>query len=283
MTLQEALKNGRQRLLEMNIDNSEYDAWLLLAYSFQTDKLKFLMNPLQEISEEGYEAYLDLIEKRSRHIPLQYLTGEQEFMGLSFLVREGVLIPRQDTEILVLEALKVSEDMEVLDMCTGSGCIILSLAKLGKIKSGTGADISPAALQIAHENAERLQADVKFLQSNIYSQIDGKYDIIISNPPYIPTGDIPELMEEVKDNEPSIALDGMEDGLYFYREICKGLQTHLNPKGYVFFEIGYNQGEAVRKLLEEAGMDTISIIKDLAGLDRVVTGRWNEKKGEPFT
>lgn len=282
-TLQEALKKGRQILLEKGIDNGEYDAWLLISFCFHMDNLSYLMNPQKEISEEEYKSYLMLVEKRSRHIPLQYITGEQEFMGLSFRVREGVLIPRQDTEVLVMEALKVSKDKTVLDICTGTGCILLSLAKLGGIKRGTGVDISETALQVAGENAVSLEAEAEFLKSDMYSQVEGKYDIIISNPPYIPTGVIPTLMEEVKDFEPVIALDGKEDGLYFYREICRGLKEHLNEKGYVFLEIGYDQGEAVKELLREAGMDNINIIKDLAGLDRVVTGRWNEKKGEPFT
>lgn len=283
ITLQDALKKGKKILNENKIENGEHDAWLLLAFQFKISKAVYLAEPLKEISQEACDAYLSLIEKRSRHIPLQYITGEQEFMGLDFLVREGVLIPRQDTEILVMEALKVSKGKEVLDICTGSGCILLSLMKLGGIKQGTGADISEKALETARENAKRLEVTAEFCKSDIYSHINKKYDIIISNPPYIPTGIIPTLMEEVKDYEPVIALDGKEDGLYFYREICKGLQEFLNTGGYVFFEIGYDQGEAVKELLLKAGMDDINIIKDLAGLDRVVTGRWNEKKGEPFT
>ncbi|WP_073591185.1 peptide chain release factor N(5)-glutamine methyltransferase [Anaerocolumna xylanovorans] len=283
MTLQDALKSGREILTENKIDNGEHDAWLLLAFQFKISRAVYLAEPLKEITQKDYETYLDLIRKRSRHIPLQYITGEQEFMGLDFLVREGVLIPRQDTEILVMEALKVCKDKEVLDICTGSGCILLSLLKLGGVKQGTGVDISDEALEIACENAKRLRVTAEFRKSDIYSQVNKKYDIIISNPPYIPTGVITTLMEEVKDNEPTIALDGKEDGLYFYREICKRLKDYLNPGGYVFFEIGYDQGEAVKKLLTEAGMDDINIIKDLAGLNRVVTGRWNEKKGEPFT
>lgn len=283
MTLQDALKSGREILTENNIDNGEHDAWLLLAFQFKITRAEYLVNPLKEITQKEYETYLAFVEKRSRHIPLQYITGEQEFMGLDFLVREGVLIPRQDTEVLVMEALKVCRDKEVLDICTGSGCILLSLLKLGGIKQGTGVDISDEALEIACENAARLGVTAEFRKSDIYSQVNKKYDIIISNPPYIPTGIIPVLMEEVKSYEPVIALDGKEDGLYFYREICKGLKDYLNPGGYAFFEIGYDQGEAVRELLTEAGMDNINIIKDLAGLDRVVTGRWNEKKGEPFT
>lgn len=283
ITLQDALQKGKKVLKDNNIDNGEYDAWLLLAFCFQLNRAAYLANPLKEIFQDDLDAYMDLIGKRSKHIPLQYITGEQEFMGLSFQVREGVLIPRQDTEILVMEALKVSKDKEILDICSGSGCILLSLLKLGGAKSGLGADISETALLVSRENAKRLGVTAEFIKSDIYSQIDKTYDIIVSNPPYIPTNIIPTLMEEVKEYEPTIALDGKEDGLYFYREICKGLKDHLNPGGYVFFEIGYDQGKAVMELLTEAGMSNINIIKDLAGLDRVVSGRWNEKKGEPFT
>lgn len=283
ITIQEAFQTGRRELSDSNIENGEIDAWLLMSSLLRISKAEYLMNPLKEMSLEDYEAYQEGIKKRCRHIPLQYITGEQEFMGLNFRVREGVLIPRQDTEILVMEALKLSEGKGVLDICTGSGCILLSLARLGGIKYGTGIDISEAALEVARENAEALQISVDFIKSDIYSQVEGKYDIIISNPPYIQTEVIPTLMEEVKDHEPIIALDGKEDGLFFYKEICKGLKDYLNPGGHVLFEIGYDQGEAVKKLLQEAEMKNIHIIKDLAGLDRVVTGTWSQKKGEPFT
>jgi release factor glutamine methyltransferase len=283
ITIQEAFQTGRKELLDSNIENGEHDAWLLLSSLLRISKVEYLLDPLKEVSLKDYDLYLEGIKKRCRHIPLQYITGEQEFMGLNFRVREGVLIPRQDTEILVMEALKVSEGKRVLDICTGSGCILLSLARLGGIEHGTGVDISEAALEIARENAKELQVSVDLISSDIYSQVEGKYDIIISNPPYIQTEVIPTLMEEVKDYEPVIALDGKEDGLFFYKEICRGLKDYLNPGGHVLFEIGYDQGEAVKKLLQEAEMININIIKDLAGLDRVVTGTWSQKKGEPFT
>jgi release factor glutamine methyltransferase len=203
-------------------------------------------------------------------------------MGLNFKVSNEVLIPRQDTEILVQEVLKASNGKTVLDMCTGSGCIIISLDKLGNIKSGTGVDISVSALKIANENNTRLEANVQFMQSNLFEQVQGKYDIIVSNPPYIPTSDIETLMEEVKDHEPSIALDGKEDGLYFYRRILSEVADYINPGGFIFFEIGCDQGVAVSLLLKEKGFRDIRIIKDLAGLDRVVTGRYVNQE-EPFT
>jgi release factor glutamine methyltransferase len=178
--------------------------------------------------------------------------------------------------------LKIAKGKNVLDLCTGSGCVIISLAKLGGLKKAIGVDISERALSIAKQNAKQLQAEVQFIQSDIYAQVEESFDIIVSNPPYIPTQDIIDLMEEVKDHEPMIALDGKKDGLYFYRIIIKGLSHHLKPDGYVFFEIGYNQGKEVSKILVDMGITDIKVIKDLAGLDRVVSGRY-KKPEEPFT
>ena len=280
-TLENALQEGRKLLKEKQVADSDIDAWYLLSFLFGMNRAQYLMHSSMFITDEQYHEYMELIKKRGNHIPLQHITGEQEFMGMSFKVSQEVLIPRQDTEILAQEALKVSDGKTVLDMCTGSGCIIISLEKLGNIKSGIGVDISEAALVIANENKTKLGANVQFLQSNLFEQVQGKYDIIISNPPYIPTSDIETLMEEVKDHEPVIALDGKEDGLYFYRRILQEATNYLNPNGFTFFEIGWNQGGAVRGLLKENGFHDIRIIKDLAGLHRVVTGRYENK--EPFT
>ncbi|WFR57975.1 peptide chain release factor N(5)-glutamine methyltransferase [Anaerocolumna sp. AGMB13025] len=281
-TLENALLAGKQLLKEKGIKEGDLDAWYLFSHYFELSRTQYLLHSGAEITETQYEEYLTLIKKRGNHIPLQYITREQEFMGLTFQVSEDVLIPRQDTEILVEEALKVSQDKTVLDLCTGSGCIIISLAKLGNIKSGTGVDISGKALEVARENARQLKAEVLFIESDLFSQLTGKYDIIISNPPYIPTKDIYDLMEEVKDHEPVLALDGSEDGLNFYRFIIEGISRFLKPGGYIFFEIGYNQGEAVSELLREAGIMDIKIINDLAGLNRVISGRY-KKEEEPFT
>lgn len=278
ITLEDALYKGKSYLKEKGIPDSDLDAWYLLSHCFRLNRTQFILHSKQVINEEQFKEYLALIHKRGSHIPLQHLTGEQEFMGLTFKVTEDVLIPRQDTEILVEEALKAAEGKEVLDLCTGSGCIIISLSKLGRIKNGTGVDISPKALSVARENARLLEAEVTFIESDMYSQLTGKYDIIISNPPYIPSKDIGELMEEVKDHEPVLALDGSEDGLYFYRTIIHGINRFLKPEGYVFFEIGYNQGDAVSELLQEAGFMEIKIINDLAGLNRVVSGRYKKEE-----
>lgn len=282
ITLEDALYWGKACLKEKEIPDGELDAWLLLSFCFHVNRTQYILHSNKNITKEQFEQYQELVHKRASRVPLQYITGEQEFMGITFKVTEDVLIPRQDTEILVEEALKVAEGMEVLDLCTGSGCIIISLSKLGKIKSGTGVDISPKALAVARENAKSLNADVTFIESDMYSQLTGKYDIIISNPPYIPTQDIGGLMEEVKDHEPVLALDGKEDGLHFYRVIINGVNQFLKNDGYVFFEIGYDQADAVCDLLREAGFMNIKRIKDLAGLNRVVSGKY-KKEEMPFT
>lgn len=281
-TLEDALKAGKHLLKEKNITEGNLDAWYLLSYCFKIDRAEYLLNPTTQISMEQYEHYMELIHKRGSHYPLQYITGEQEFMGLNFHVTEEVLIPRQDTEVLVEEVLKVAKNKEVLDLCTGSGCIIVSLAKLGHPKKSVAVDISEGALAIAKKNAADNHVEVEFILSDLYSHVRGEFDIIVSNPPYIPTSEISVLMDEVKDYEPRIALDGKSDGLYFYQSIIKGLKHHLKQGGFIFFEIGYNQGKAVCELLAEEGITDIRVIKDLAGLDRVVSGRYT-KAAEPFT
>lgn len=281
-TLEDALSEGKFLLKDNNIADGDLDAWLMLSHYFQINRGKYFLNPKQVVTDVQYEGYMENVRKRSNHIPLQYITGEQEFMGLQFKVSESVLIPRQDTEILVEEILKVSKGKEVLDICTGSGCIIISLDKLGNIKNGVGVDISIDALDVARQNAILLNSNVTFIHSDLYKNVEGKYDIIVSNPPYIPTSDINDLMEEVKIHEPLLALDGKGDGLYFYRLIIEGLNQYLKVGGYVFFEIGYNQGNDVAYLLKNAGFIEIRVLKDLAGLDRVVCGRLG-KETEPFT
>jgi len=281
-TLEDALQAGRSLLKEKEILDGNLDAWYLLSYYFQMNRTEYILHSSKPITDEHYHQYLQLVQRRGNHIPLQYITGEQEFMGLNFMVSEEVLIPRQDTEILVEEVLKVAKGKDVLDLCTGSGCIIISLVKLGEIKNAVGVDISEGALSVAKENAKQLQAEVKFVQSDMYAQVQDRFDILVSNPPYIPSREILDLMDEVKNHEPIIALDGKIDGMYFYRIIINGLSLHLKPSGYVFLEIGYNQGEAVSKLLKDVGITDISVIKDLAGLDRVVRGRYI-KEEEPFT
>ena len=169
--------------------------------------------------------------------------------------------------------------MEILDMCTGSGCILLSLLKLGKDLKGVGVDVSEEALNVAKKNQENLQVEASFVQSNLFEHVEGTFDIIVSNPPYIKTEVIEELKEEVKLHDPRLALDGKEDGLYFYREIIKEAPLYLKKNGRLFFEIGHDQGADVKTLMEVANFTEIEVKKDLAGLDRVVSGVYNISEG----
>lgn len=278
-TLEEALKQAKLYLQQLNIVDYEVDAWQLMSYYFKITRSEYYMDLKREVREEEYEGYMQLMRMRGEHIPLQYITGEQEFMGLTFTVSSDVLIPRFDTEILVDEILKVSKGKDILDICTGSGCIILSLSKLGNIKSGVGVDISSKALSIAKKNGDNFESPVTFIESDLFTNVSGKYDIIVSNPPYIPTNDITVLMDEVKVHEPMIALDGKEDGLYFYRRIIEDLPKFLKPNGEVYFEIGFNQGEKVSELLNENNFTNIKVIKDLAKLDRIVKATYSNYLG----
>ena len=273
MQYRELYRMGKDRLMEAKIPEAELDAMLVLEEVCGTDRNDLLVHGDREIAPEQSERYLDFIHRRQKHEPLQQITGYQEFMGLRFKVTPDVLIPRQDTEILVEEVMRYLHDgMHILDMCTGSGCILLSLLKYSNDCEGTGCDISEPALKVAEENAKELSLNASFVQSNLFENISGKYEFIVSNPPYIPTGVIPTLMEEVRDHEPVSALDGREDGLYFYREIVEKAGEYLYPGGMLFFEIGYDQAEKVSSLMQEAGYQEVTVCKDLAGLDRVVYG-----------
>ena len=273
MQYQELYRMGKDRLTEAKVPEAELDARLLLEEVCGTDRNDLLVHGDREIAPEQSERYLDFIHRRQKHEPLQQITGYQEFMGLRFKVTPDVLIPRQDTEILVEEVMRYLHDgMHILDMCTGSGCILLSLLKYSNDCEGTGCDISEPALKVAEENAKELSLNASFVQSNLFENISGKYEFIVSNPPYIPTGGIPTLIEEVRDHEPVSALDGREDGLYFYREIVEKAGEYLYPGGMLFFEIGYDQAEKVSSLMREAGYQEVTVCKDLAGLDRVVYG-----------
>ncbi|WP_228351393.1 peptide chain release factor N(5)-glutamine methyltransferase [Variimorphobacter saccharofermentans] len=264
---------GQEILREQRIADADVDAWYLLAYVFGISRTEFLLREKECVPEEGKLRYLELIQKRAEHVPLQYITGSQEFMGMDFIVSSDVLIPRQDTELLVEEVLAVCKGKKVLDMCTGSGCIIISLAKLSKLIKATGADISDGALSIAKKNSIKLEAKVEFIKSDLFEQITERFDVIVSNPPYIPTKDIETLMPEVRKHEPTNALDGSEDGLLFYRRIAAEAASYLTKGGYLFLEIGFNQGNEVREILQKEGFTHIDIKKDLSGKDRIVSAR----------
>ena len=269
------LKWGTAELTAHDVENASIDAWYLLEYVYGISRVNFLMDrneAFNEMQMQKSAEYQSLIAKRSEGCPVQYLTGSTEFMGLPFFVNENVLIPRQDTEVLVETALsKMKPECRLLDMCTGSGCIVLSLSKLGTVAQGTGADISEEALKVAERNRENLGLDqVNLIQSNLFTEIEGTFDMIVSNPPYIPTEVVNGLMREVRDHEPRLALDGSEDGLLFYRKLAEESGRYLVPGGSLLLEIGFDQGADVSQLLEQAGFKDIHVKKDLAGLDRVV-------------
>ncbi|MDE6015547.1 MAG: peptide chain release factor N(5)-glutamine methyltransferase [Acetatifactor sp.] len=278
MIYRECYDWGRAALETAGVPEAELDARLLLEYVCETNRNTLLAHGDREVTAEEQSRYESLIARRADRIPLQHLTGVQEFMGLTFRVNEHVLIPRQDTEILVEEVMrKLHDGMRILDMCTGSGCILISLLHYSNGCDGVGADISREALEVAEENAKRLlgsEQSVRFRQSNLFEAISGKYEIIVSNPPYIERGEIPGLMPEVRDYEPVTALDGGEDGLDFYREIIRESREYLAGGGMLFFEIGSSQGADVQECMRQNGFVETVIVKDYSGLDRVVYGTW---------
>lgn len=304
MTLRTGYTEAKRRLEESGIEEASLDAWLLLEHVTGISRASYYADPDREMSPDEWRRYSELVGRRAERVPLQHITGTQEFMGLVFEVNEHVLIPRQDTEILVEQALafigsgKVpaaeNSRTRILDMCTGSGCILLSvmhwaesyrqkaLRKAGDtarggekqdiIIEGTGADISPKALAVAEKNACRLGISAGFVESDLFGAVRGKYGMILSNPPYIRTDEIKDLQEEVRLHDPVIALDGREDGLYYYRRIVRESRSYLDEGGALLFEIGCDQAEAVSGLMRGAGFSEITVKKDLAGLDRVVSG-----------
>ena len=307
VTLKGAYTEGRKLLEQAGIPEPDLDAWYLLEYVTGVRRASYYADPDREMTGAQQTRYESCLERRSRRVPLQHITGEQEFMGLNFHVNEHVLIPRQDTETLVEQALDLlsrgeipvtEEDgqMRVLDMCTGSGCILLSvlhyaghpLSAAGagnggrsasdaesRRVSGTGADLSEEALAVAERNAEALGIRAEFIRGDLFENIKERYGMILSNPPYIRSAEIDTLQEEVRLHDPREALDGKEDGLYFYRRIVGESRRYLLPGGYLIVEIGYDQAEDVSALMRCAGYTGIQVKKDLAGLDRVVYGRYS--------
>lgn len=278
MKYKECYQEGKSALAQVQIAEADLDARLLLEAVCGTNRNDLLVHGDREVSEQELQKYKKWISQRAQRIPLQHLTGVQDFMGLTFRVNEKVLIPRQDTEILVEEVLRELQDgSRLLDMCTGSGCILISLLHYSNNCEGVGVDISAEALEVAKENARQiLTAETysrsMFLESNLFEKVTGKYDVLVSNPPYIASKVIDTLMPEVKEHEPLLALDGTADGLFFYRKIVSEGREYLNHGGQIYFEIGYDQAEAVSEMLRENGFTQIQVAKDYAGLDRVVYG-----------
>ncbi len=273
MTFREAIEVGEKVLGLAQITDAKTDAWLLLSMVCKINRTYYYVHMNEELTIEQSKEYENVLKKRAEHVPLQYITGEQEFMGLPFKVNPSVLIPRQDTETLVEEALKlVKPGMKLLDMCTGSGCILISILKNVSNVEGFGVDISKQALLVAKENARLNNVEASFERSDLFEMVTDTYDVIVSNPPYIPTTVIDGLQPEVAQFEPFQALDGKEDGLYFYRKLVKECRKYLKEDGKILFEIGHDQGVAVSEMLTYAGFAKVRVVKDLAGNDRVVIG-----------
>ena len=290
MKVRQLVEEAEHILHEAGVPDALWDAKLLFFETFQKDAGWLLAHGDDEIEASNQEKdeltcglkcglYRERIAERAKRIPLQHILGHTGFMGLDFKVNEHVLIPRPDTEILVEETLKyVHDGMKILDMCTGSGCILISLLEYTNDCIGVGVDISESALEVASDNAytilknrpEKEFVEYSFIKSDMFSEIpkDVKFDIIVSNPPYIKHDVIDTLEAEVKDHDPMNALDGGADGLDFYRIIAEDAYDYLNPGGYLLMEIGYDQAEDVVKLLK--AYKDVEVIKDFAGLDRVV-------------
>lgn len=275
MTHRQILDEGTKMLSHAGIDEASNDAWVLFEEAFKMNRTRYFMCSNEEADCVCADAYRELLKRRSLREPLQYITGRAYFMGLEFKVNQTVLIPRYDTEILVEEALKhITDGCSILDVCTGSGCIAVSLGVLGKNCSVTGLDISKDALLTAESNRLLNRADnVKFIESDMFQNVSGQYDIIVSNPPYIRSSEVDVLMPEVLKHEPRLALDGFEDGLHFYRILAGQSRNFLKEKGLLIMEIGYDQADDVSLLLQNNNFTDIRVLRDLAGLDRVVCGR----------
>ena len=275
------------QLRAAGITEADTDAWLLFSACMGLNRTEYLMRSDAVVPDDKAEEYLGRLKRRAGREPVQYIEETAPFMGFDFYVNEHVLIPRMDTEILVSEAIKRARIMfsqrqhdvnfRILDMCTGSGCIAQSTYLLLKNEGCTvevdAVDISEKALEVAGINASRLGAQVKLIRGNLFENVDNKYSMILSNPPYIRTDVIADLEPEVREHEPMLALDGTADGLYFYREITDKAWEYLENNGILMYEIGYDQALAVSDMLRQKGYTDIAVIKDFAGLDRVVAAK----------
>lgn len=289
MTLRQMLEQGRFELSCAEVPEPEENAWYLLQSCFSDKDFSYrrsdyFLHQEDEADESVQRRFFAAVKKRSCRIPLEYVLGYTEFMGLVFEVNENVLIPRQDTELLVETVVPFCAGKRVLDLCTGSGCIGLSIAVAGTPDEVVLSDISEKALEMAGKNLLRLQGEygrllhtkqgISIICGDLWVPVQGTFDVIVSNPPYIETGEIQELMPEVKDFEPKSALDGGLEGMDFYHRIVERALEYLNREGMLCLEIGYNQGERVRRLMEKHGFSDVRVSKDLAGQDRVVAGKY---------
>lgn len=287
MTLEDLLAWGTGELDRSGVPEAGLDAWYLLqaCYDDRLSRSDYFLRKKEDVPPVRRQQYERLLAKRKERMPLQYITGETEFMGLSFLVNAHVLIPRQDTEVLVETVCPLCGGKRVLDLCTGSGCIGLSIGGLAKPARLVLSDVSGEALRVAEKNWKRLRergeyppsVQTEFVCGDLFENIEGVFDCIVSNPPYIESGIIPGLMPEVARYEPVTALDGGGDGLDFYRRIIQSAPLYLCAGGTLSFETGYDQGAAVSSLMRDNGFGTVRIRKDLAGHDRVVSGVLKER------
>ena len=277
MTIRQAVSWGSDKLKSHGVENAEHDSFELLSAVNGMTRTFYLVNGDSSLSEEDFLLFEEYIDKRAAHIPLQHIIGKAYFYGYEFEVNGDVLVPRQDTEILVGEVMKVARSGDyILDMCTGSGCIGITIAKKFPEVKVLGIDVSEKALAVAEKNKHNLEADnIDFMLSDLFEKLnqDITFDIIASNPPYIPTKVIDGLQDEVRLHDPILALDGSEDGLKYYRNISSEAGMYLEPDGWLCFEIGAEQALDVSDIMEREGFRNITVIKDLAGLDRVVMGR----------
>lgn len=271
-TLREAERRGTAYLAAAGREEAAQTARLLLCHVLNFNFTDYVLAREDLLSPRDAARYEELLTRRASGVPLQYLTREQNFCGLSLYVDERVLIPRQDTECLVEEVLRDGARGALLDLCTGSGCIPLALLKHGNFSCALGADISAEALAVAETNRARTGLPLLLRQSDLFSEIPERFDVITANPPYIESAEIESLSVEVRDHEPRLALDGAADGLAFYRRLAAESGAHLKPGGRLYLEIGMSQGAAVASLLEAAAFSDIQIIRDLAGRDRIVKG-----------
>lgn len=292
MKVRELLNEGTGKLEAAGIDNAAYDARIILEDAYGLDAAGLLMNLNRDIcpgalggtepsdirecpGDCGAISTFNMgINMRLRHVPLQHIIGHTRFMGLDFKVSRDVLIPRQDTETLVETVLEREKDpaISILDLCTGSGCIAVSLKKLGGYSQVAASDLSDKAIGLAMRNASINDTEIRLIKSDLFKDIDGRFDVIVSNPPYIPAEEIETLSPEVRDHDPRMALDGGEDGLDIYRRIVSECGDVLNAGGRLYMEIGFDQAAAVGGLMEKAGFRDIEVVKDLAGKDRVIFG-----------
>jgi release factor glutamine methyltransferase len=273
-------EEGLKRLRQAGVEEAESDCFILFSEAFSLSRSSFFFKKNEEIpasASDRIERFFEWLTRRERHEPVQYIIGNQEFYGLTFQVNSHVLIPRLDTEVLVEEILKEeTAGKSVLDLCTGSGCILISLMRCGGFLRGVGTDISDEALKVAAQNAAQNGVQVQLLQGDLFEALDGlpaqerRFDVIVSNPPYIAEAEKPDLAPEVLEHEPSLALFADHEGLLFYERILAKASEYLTPHGKIYFEIGCTQAEAVKGLCENNGFSAVQVIKDLAGLDRVV-------------